>query len=283
MVKTLIGLNDYLFLINDSCKGLESQCSEVIPNINVPTHLAFNNYILIVFPNKSLIQNQYLPERYKGKYRHALNIYKSHLKEKLLDGYEYLKNENDVYYKTDTHINLKGSYIVYKKFIEKVNELFNLKLIVEIVNIEVKTCILKDLCRGIGDLTWVNNLGNQVLNDITDNYYYSNDMLDFYIYYIIKNENSIKFLDYELNDNTVVLENQNTTWDIISKYIIYNKNEQCKHRVLIFYDSFLLNTLPLYLKLFGEVYLVKSIYRNDLIKLINPEYVFEFRVERFLF
>ncbi len=101
--------------------------------------------------------------------------------------------------------------------------------------------------------------------------------------YIIKNENSIKFLDYELNDNTVVLENQNTTWDIISKYIIYNKNEQCKHRVLIFYDSLLLNTLPLYLKLFGEVYLVKSIYSNDLIKLINPEYVFEFRVERFLF
>lgn len=283
MIKTLIGKNDYLFLINDGCKELETQSSKVIPNIKMPSHLAFSNYILIVFPNKSLIQNHYLPERYKGKYRHRLNIYKSHLKEKLLDGYDYLKDENDVYYKTDTHINLKGSYIVYKKFIEKVNELFNLNLIVEIINIEVKTCILKDLCRGVGDLTWETNLGNQVLNDITDTYYYSNDMLDFYTRYIIKNENSIKFLDYKLNDNTLVLENQNASWDIISKYIIYKKNEHCKHIVLIFYDSFLLSTLPLYLNLFGEVYLIKSIYSNDLIKLINPKYVFEFRVERFLF
>ena len=249
MNKTLIGKEDYLFLINDSCNELGTQCSEVIPNIKIPNHLNFNNYILIVFPNKSLILNQYLPERYQGKHRHAVNIYKRHLKEKILDGYEYLKDENDVYYKTDAHINLKGGYIVYKKFIEKVNELFNWNLEVEIINIEVKSCILKDLCRGIGDLTWETNLGNQVLNDITDNYYYSNDMLDFYMCYTIKNENSIKFLDYELNDNTLVLENQNTTWDIVSKYIIYKKNEQCKHRVLIFYDSFLLSTLPLYLKL----------------------------------
>jgi hypothetical protein len=283
MNKTLIGKEDYLFLINDSCNELGSQCSEVIPNIKIPNHLDFNNYILIVFPNKSLILNQYLPERYNGKYRHAVNIYKRHLKEKLLDGYEYLKDENDVYYKTDTHINLKGGYIVYKKFIEKINELFNCNLEVEVINIEVKSCILKDLCRGVGDLTWEINLGNQVLDDITDNYYYSNDMLDFYIYYIIKNENSIKFLDYELNDNTLLLENQNTSWDILSKYIVYKKNEQCKHRVLIFYDSFLLSTLPLYLKLFSEVYLVKSVYRNDLIKLIKPKYVFEFRVERFMF
>ena len=281
MNKTLIGKNGYLFLTNDSCNELESHCSEKIPNIKM--HQFLNNYLLIVFPDKSLMHKQYLPEIYNIKYRYALNIYKSSLKEKLLDGYEYLKDENDVYYKTDTHINLKGSYIIYKKFIEKINELYHFNLSVEKINIEVKQCILKDLSRGIGDLTWETNLGNQLLDDINDNYYYSNDILDFYIYYIIKNENSIRFLDYDLTDNTLLLENQNTTWDIISKYIIYKKNENCKHRVLIFYDSFLLSTIPLYLNLFNEIYLAKTPYNNNLINLIKPEYVFEFRVERFLF
>jgi len=281
MNKTLIGKNGYLFLINDSCNELETHCSEKIPNIKLKEFS--NNYLLIVFPNKSLMHKEYLPEKYNMKYRHALNIYKSHLKEKLLDGYEYLKDEVDVYYKTDTHINLKGSIIIYEKFIEKINELYSLNLSVEKINVEVKECILKDLCRGVGDLTWETNLGNQLLNDINDKYYYSNDMLDFYIYYIIKNENSIRFLDYDLNDNTLSLENQNTSWDIISKYVIYKKNENCKHKVLIFYDSFLLSTIPLYLNLFNEVYLAKTLYNNNLINLIKPEYVFEFRVERFLF
>jgi len=171
----------------------------------------------------------------------------------------------------------------YLEVIEKINELYSLNLSVEKINVEVKECILKDLCRGVGDLTWETNLGNQLLNDINDKYYYSNDMLDFYIYYIIKNENSIRFLDYDLNDNTLSLENQNTSWDIISKYVIYKKNENCKHKVLIFYDSFLLSTIPLYLNLFNEVYLAKTLYNNNLINLIKPEYVFEFRVERFLF
>ena len=67
MNKTLIGKEDHLFLINDSCNELNTQCSEVIPNIKIPNHLDLNNYILIVFPNKSLILNQYLPERYKGE------------------------------------------------------------------------------------------------------------------------------------------------------------------------------------------------------------------------
>jgi hypothetical protein len=281
MNKTLIGKNGYLFLTNDSCNELEAHCSEKIPNIKL--HEFLNNYLLIVFPDKSLMHKQYLPEIYNIQYRHALNIYKSSLKEKLLDGYEYLKDENDVYYKTDTHINLKGSYMIYEKFIEKINELYHFNLSVEKINIEVKQCILKDLCRGVGDLTWETNLGNQLLDDINDNYYYSNDILDFYIYYIIKNENSTRFLDYDLNDNTLLLENQNTSWDIISKYIIYKKNENCKHRVLIFYDSFLLSTIPLYLNLFNEVYLAKTLYNNDLINLIKPGYVFEFRVERFLF
>ena len=55
-----------------------------------------------------------------------------------------------------------------------------------------------------------------------------------------------------------------------------------KIKVLIFYDSFLLNMIPIYIELFNEVYLIKKVYNNELIQLINPDYIFEFRVERFL-
>jgi hypothetical protein len=125
-----------------------------------------------------------------------------------------------------------------------------------------------------------------VLTDINDKYYYSNDILDFYIYYIIKNEKNIRFLDYNLNDETSLLENKNATWEIISKYIIYVKNDKTnnnnKNKIVIFCDSFFLNILPLYLNLFYEVYIIKSMYSNTLIDLIHPDYIFEFRVERFL-
>ena len=51
----------------------------------------------------------------------------------------------------------------------------------------------------------------------------------------------------------------------------------------IFYDSFLTNTLPLYLDLFENIYLVKNVYDNNIINKIKPNYVFQFTVERFLF
>ena len=71
-------------------------------------------------------------------------------------------------------------------------------------------------------------------------------------------------------------------WTIISKYILYKINPDLKYKVLIFYDSFLLSTLELYLTMFNTVYVAKTIYNNNLIQLIKPDYIFEFRCERFL-
>ena len=71
-------------------------------------------------------------------------------------------------------------------------------------------------------------------------------------------------------------------WNIVSKYMIYKKNNLKNFKVIIFYDSFLLNILPLYMELFNEVYMIKNVYSNQLIEMINPDYIFEFRVERFL-
>jgi hypothetical protein len=146
-------------------------------------------------------------------------------------------------------------------------------------------CILNKLPDAIGDLTWPINLGDQEIYDIYDKYYLSNDIMEFYNKYIIINDNHIKFLNYDLTDETFELNKQNklANWDIISKYIIYAKNINKNNKVLIFYDSFILNILPLYLEMFNEVYMIKTTYNNDLIDIIKPDYVFEFRVERFLF
>jgi hypothetical protein len=127
-------------------------------------------------------------------------------------------------------------------------------------------------------------LGNQHLDDIKDNFYFNNEITWFYNIYKIKKDNNIRFLDNSLIDNTNEMDCQLVTWDIITDYIIYIKNDnKISLKIIIFYDSFLLNTLPLYFYLFNEIYFIKKNYSNDLIDKIKPDYVFEFRVERFLF
>jgi hypothetical protein len=286
MNKTLIGKNGYLFLINDSCEELKVHCN----NLNKVSDLKlsryqFNNFFIVVFPNKSLQLKQYLPDNYIVKYRPALEIYKKKFQEKMLDAYEILKNEDEVFYKTDTHMNLKGDYIVYCNFIKQINKLYKFNLVPKIITIEKKICILSELGLAIGDLTWPSNLGNQHLDDINDTYHFSNDIMPFYNSYKIQNNSNIRFLNYDLIDKTQELEiNQEfLNWNIISKYIIYKNTNNNSCKILIFYDSFLTNTLPLYFDLFENIYFVKNVYDNNIINKIKPNYVFQFMVERHLF
>jgi hypothetical protein len=284
MEKTLIGKDNYLFLTNDSSQELKVHCENLnLINDAKLSHLNFQNYILVVFPNKSLYYSCFLPDQYVVKYRPVFDIYNKKLKDKILDGYEFLKNEKDLYYKTDTHINLKGNYIIYLEFIKKCNLLYNTNLSSKNINILKLTNVnLNSLNVGIGDLTWPGNLGNQILKDDLDNYYYSNDIELFYPKYVITFESEYMFYDYDLNNKTSELINNIVEWNVVSKYIIYKKNIHKKNKVIIFYDSFILSILPLYMELFYEVYMIKNLYNNELINLINPDYVFEFRVERFL-
>jgi hypothetical protein len=282
--KTLIGKNNYLFLINDSGRELDVHCENLnlIKDIKLSRY-SFDNFCIVIFPNKSYLYRDFLPSTYDAKYRPAFELYQSKFNNKIMDGYELLKYEKDVYYKTDTHINLKGNYIIYKHFIHKINNLFDLRLLPKQINIQSKTCFLEQF--GIGDLTWPINLGDQKLEDISDIYFYSDDIIDFYNFYKIQKNKNILFLNYELIDETEILEQQFVDWNIMSNYIIYIKNtekEDCRKKIIIFYDSFLLNILPLYFELFYEVYMIKASYNNGLINLIKPDYVFEFRVERFL-
>jgi ferredoxin-fold anticodon binding domain-containing protein len=185
MNKTLIGKNDYLFLINDQGRELEIHCNnlDVIYDKELKRYNK-NNFSLIVIPNKSLIYKKYLPDIYDVKYRPSVDIYKTVLKDKIIDCYDILKNKENVYYKTDTHINVKGSYIVYKHFINEINKMYNLNLKPKKITLLQKQCVLSELQLGIGDLLWELNLGNQIVENKLDTFYYSNDFE--YIYKTLK-------------------------------------------------------------------------------------------------
>jgi len=288
MSKTLIGKNGYLFLNNDTCRELEVHCN----NLNlVGDHslkrYSFSNFMLIVFPNKSFILKDNLPDGYNAIYRPAIDTYKNVLGNKCVDAYEMLNKEDNVYYKTDTHINTKGGYIVYKYFIENLNKIYDLNIQPKEINFQHKKCLLHYTWCGLGDLLSPLNLGNQSINeeDKIDDFYESEDILKIYYGYKINSTNDIKVFDYDLCDKTEELNNTLVTWEIVSSYVLYkiNNNSDNKYKVIIFYDSFLLSTISLYLDLFFEVYMFKCIYNNNIIDKIQPDYVFEFRVERFLF
>jgi hypothetical protein len=291
--KTLIGKNNYLFLQNDESHELETH----IKNICVVSDSFFkryekyiNKFLLIVLPNKSFIYKEFLPNNYNLQYRPNFNKYNEYLKNNILDGYNILVNTDDTYYKTDTHINLNGNYLIYLHFIDKINELFKLNIIKKEYKINCIECnSLAQLNKGIGDLTWYSNLGNQILNDISDKYYFFEDIEEIYLNYKINNDsnNIIRLLLFQNNiliDDTINNINNIIDWNIVSKYILYKKNNIDNNlKVLIFYDSFLLSMLPIIINLFGEVYLSKSIFNSKMIDSINPDYIFEFRCERFLF
>ena len=287
MNKTLIGKNGFLFLINDSCKELEVHCNNLnLVNYKYLDRYNFEKFCLVVFPNKSFVCKEYLPDNYEAQYRPAVNDYSKFLKNKLIDTYNILKDKEDIYYKTDTHINMKGACIVYNYFIEQINKIYKLNIIPKKINLLNKKCILSELNVGLGDMLWKDNLGNQMVlseNNI-DTFYYSDDFEYIYYKHTIIKQDKIRILDNNLIDQNSLFKDTIISWDIISKYILYQKNIcENKNKVLIFYDSFLISTLTLYMELFEEVYMIKTTYNNDIIKLINPDYVFEFRVERFLF
>ena len=141
---------------------------------------------------------------------------------------------------------------------------------------------LNSINKGIGDLTWDINKGNLLLNDINDIYYSFSEEYDFYMTAYEKNDKRFKIINYELND--VSSDYNFIDWNVISTNILYRKTENAviNKKILIFYDSFLVSSIGLYKELFQEIYLVKNFINNEIIKKINPDFVFEFRVERFL-
>jgi hypothetical protein len=287
--KTLIGKNGYLFLHNDSSDEIQRHVNN-FSNISVESLYRYdtvrNRCFITVFPNKSFVCRSKLPDGYDIKYRADLDVYKKKFGNHIFDGYEVIGDDIETFYKTDTHMNLNGTIRIYYEFVKKINSLFNLDLTEKKFTIESRTVNrLMDVCHG--DLTWPSNLGNQHLDDVSDVYYYSKDILNLYPTEIIEYKHGVTFLKLEnnaLNDCSSSVIGTPFDWNVVSKHTFYKKNKlEPGYKVLIFYDSFLISTLFLYLDLFDEVYMQKNVFDQHLVNEIKPDYIFEFRVERFLF
>lgn len=293
--KTLIGRSGFLFLINDSSNEIDlhkngsKRCSD---DIVMKYSKVKNKYCMLVYPNKSFVCQKYLPDEYKPLiYRDQYNQFKEALDEHLYDGLEHMKENGEKYfYKTDTHMNLLGTYMLISKFINYINDKFLLNLRIPTIEIGFKLCEggILILGKGIGDLTFAQNLGNQILETNEDNYYYmiSDEFKDFYVSQNVNKDDQIRFktvVNGTLVDNNESLDGSLIAWPIISTQIIYKKNLPSNgKRILIFYDSFTLNLIPLLLSISDEVYMVKEIFNQRLVDIVNPDFILELRVERFL-
>lgn len=228
----------------------------------------------------------FLPNKVEIIYRPGFNIYKNKFGSRLLDCNSILDIYD--YYKTDTHINIKGSYKVFKMVIQKLEEIFNVT-INNFNNLQINSTqvqCLSELNEGVGDLTWDMNKGDLIIDNISDIYYSISNpsYTKFYLNIYLQDKDSYQILDIDLNDISSKYYNEKISWDIINIVYLYKKNILYKinKRVIIFYDSFLLAVINLYKDIFKEVFLVKEIFRNDIINKINPDFIIEFRVERFL-
>lgn len=283
--KTVIGQNNFLFLSTEldfHSKNVDDIEIQKIKNLYGPY---ISKMLLVIFPNKCCTCRNQLPDTNRkqiSENRTRLEIYKT-----IFDSHLIYNDDNfemNDFYKTDSHMNLRGCYKVYKQFLEKAKETLNIHVEETKCKIHEIETNINNLGLGLGDLSWKSNLGEQVLKSNLDTFYFCDEIEMIYCKRIIDSNKSLKVLSYQtLADETTLFEGQKVEWgNIISPKILYQKNENKSHKVLIFYDSFLLSTLSLYLSMFYEVYLVKTPFNSNLVKKINPDFVFEFRIERFL-
>lgn len=283
--KTIIGSDGYLFLSTE----VQLQKQETPPDTIKHFEFKYLPYLyktlLIVFPSKCCICHNFLQDSEistileRKKLTAASNIFDDHFV------YDNTIFDSTDYYKTDSHMNLKGCLKVFNLFVSQFSNFFFTLPSLDLSGLQSKTVTsLSVLGQAIGDLTWPSNLGNQNLQTQEDVYYSIPSCEQIYMVKKVNKNDKLRILSYELVDETEQFDNQVIEWsNIISPKILFQRNENCNTaRVVIFYDSFLLSTLHLYLNLFHEVYLIKNVFSSQLIDNINPHFVFEFRTERFL-
>ena len=136
MSKTLKGKDNCLFLINDSERSLKKHTANESALLleDVMWRQDVDNLYMVVYPDKEVICENSLPDGNEIKYRTSLDIYKTVLEDRLLDPTDILDATD--YYKTDTHMNNKGNYKLYNRFIEFLRHKFP-EHTIEAVNFEL--------------------------------------------------------------------------------------------------------------------------------------------------
>lgn len=290
ITKTLKGRNGFLFLNNDSNNELQSHLHGIDFNKDKRLTRGYEKMptttFLLVLPDKSVICSDQLPFPSAKNLRPGLSAYKQISGICLIDPTEQLV-ESD-YYKTDTHMNLKGLLKCFSMALTIMD--VNPPCTLEHLQLMSRRVQLSDLNIGLGDLTWAGNRGSLKLSDaeLQDTYFWSPQLKQYYLQ-PIKTLMPVEFFNYDMtrSTNQETKEDVNLTWEVLSSKIIrLSRKESSEPKeagdCLLFYDSSSIPLLPLLRELFDTLYLAKSEFRPDLVRKISPAYVLEIRTERFL-
>jgi hypothetical protein len=267
--KTLIGKDNYLFLINDSSCEIRQhfdgsyksifKSKDFKKNFNYKKKFCESRgieYHFFIIPDKSLVCKDLLPFKTKKIKRNYDSI-----KDLVPD---YIDNLNPIcYFKGDTHINYLGGQELTYCYLNHIDENFKRTDLDKLINDQI---IIVDFLKD-GDLT----------NEI--NWSYSPDeKLDYLQEETVSFMNkSIKNIDDKLPDEF------KTHGDRVSEYWM-NKNSFSDKRVLILRDSsmFLLrNIISTYFKE-TLLYWDHWAFNEKLVEWYKPDIILEIRTERFL-
>ena len=200
---------------------------------------------------------------------------------------DLLKDSPELYYyKTDTHVNFNGAYKVYLHILDQVNARFGLKLVPIDLELSQKRCVLNVENFAYGDLLEPENLGAlQISEEDRQDVYWTSPDLDFWYYKKTVELNAgFTFYDYKMKDVTSELGGQVLGWNLLRNHVMKfeNRHNKSEFVTLIFYDSFLCTSLQLWGLTLSTTYFIKNKFDPYFVEMIKPDYVLEFRIERFL-
>ncbi|ARF09876.1 hypothetical protein Indivirus_4_48 [Indivirus ILV1] len=264
MIKTLIGNNDYLFLISEVDQHFKKNID--FSNIEQNNNIIFEysntlkkyakEFFMFIVPDKSIICKKYLPNNIDSsniiRYADFLND------DNIIDLFKNVKLDENCYFKSDTHLNYVGQLLIAKKITEYLcNSEYDISNNLHYSNI---------LFSG-GDLTTKFNIGDSILNN------YKEDVT-------------------AISINKKNIQNLTKNIPISSRYCFTRESKYCLNleykinkKLLIFGGSTSNKLIFDYLSLYFKeccFYWNHCYINEDIINFFKPDIIIDIRIERFI-
>ena len=277
----IIGNDGYLFLgVSNQPLGINFLYGLVDENIVKNAVSIFKkkhdyldkNYVkslIVIVPSKQLIYKEKMPARFGFKIGVWIDSFLKYAKQqnlivlfpkKLLE-----TQEKETYFKTDSHWNHYGSYLVYDKTIDELNKIYHTKLQ------KIDGLTFSDRITGGLDLSRFLKIDKE--KDIHDKDIMWETFID---------EHIITRCEFLIDKESKILECQqikNIATDVNTKsYYTFNKTALNKKKLLWIRDSFGVNNSPLYQATFEEIIQIHPAFVNknifhSLVEKEKPDYV----------
>uniref|UniRef100_A0A6C0EKC4 Uncharacterized protein n=1 Tax=viral metagenome TaxID=1070528 RepID=A0A6C0EKC4_9ZZZZ len=286
--KSLMIKNDYFILQNDTNKGYEKYINNDTYCLSKRFNNLPDNYFCLLYPDKHILLKEFLPNYVVNKIND--NCFKNLINNERIFLNIDIINKSD-FYKHDTHMNLKGTLKLFKRFINMINETVIDKITVSLQESELKVEQKNPVgwyC--YGDLLWNINIDqNKIQNMKFENeVVYSAPMENIYTnkYGKIINYYTLFSIIDKLSLREIIIDKDDeVNWTIISENILrnINKNSDNNKKVLIYYDSYTCSLIPILFKTFKECVMIKEVftYNHTIIKTFQPDLIFDLSILRF--